>query len=98
MASEPERQCVGCGLRGPQSGFVRLALDRESVPPRVVVTTKGERKGRGAYLCRRRSCLDRALHRKALQRAFRSPVAIDEHVILTALANGAGGSRGEQDG
>ena len=75
-----------------------MEIDRESVPPRVVVTVKGERKGRGAYLCRRRSCLDRAIHRKALQRAFRSPVTIDEHVILAALADGAEGSRGEQDG
>lgn len=75
-----------------------MELDRESVPRRVVVTAKGERQGRGAYLCRRRSCLDRALQRKALQRAFRTPVVIDEHVILAALADGAEGSRGEQDG
>ena len=75
-----------------------MELDRESVPPRVEVTAKGKRKGRGAYLCRRRSCLDRALHRKALQRAFRSPVMIDEHAILAALADGTGESCGEQDG
>lgn len=75
-----------------------MEIDRESVPPRVVVTVKGERKGRGAYLCRRRSCLDRALHRKALQRAFRAPVMIDEDEILAALVDGAEGPRGEQDG
>jgi uncharacterized protein len=89
VVSEPERQCIGCGVRGPQSGFLRLTLDPEVNPVRVVVAEKGERKGRGAYLCRRRSCLDRALHRKAFQRAFRASVAVAEDEIAAAQMAGA---------
>ncbi len=85
----PERQCIGCGLRGPQSEFLRLTLDRDVIPVRVVPAGKGERKGRGAYLCRRRSCLDRALHRKAFQRAFRATVEVGKEEIETALDRGA---------
>jgi predicted RNA-binding protein YlxR (DUF448 family) len=84
--SEPERQCIGCGLRGPQNGFVRLALDRASVPARVVVMNDARgRKGRGAYLCRRQACLDRALQRRAFQRAFRATLRVDEDEIAVAL-------------
>lgn len=83
--SEPERQCIGCGRRGPQGGFLRLALDREAAPARVVVTSSRYRAGRGAYLCRRQACLDRALQRKAFQRAFRTAVHVDGDEIAVAL-------------
>jgi predicted RNA-binding protein YlxR (DUF448 family) len=86
--AEPERQCIGCGRRGPQSGFLRLMLDKEAVPARVVAVDKGEQKGRGAYLCRRRSCLDRALQRKAFQRAFRASVVVLEDEIAKSLTSG----------
>lgn len=84
---EPERQCIGCGRRGPQSGFVRLNLDRDSEQARVVVTAGRERKGRGAYLCRRRACLDRALQRRAFQRAFRTSVSVAQQEIEASLIN-----------
>ena len=83
--SEPERRCIGCGLRGPQSGFLRLSLDLDSAPPRVMAGAKGEQRGRGAYLCRRRACLDRALQKKAFQRAFRATVVVDEDEMGAAL-------------
>jgi predicted RNA-binding protein YlxR (DUF448 family) len=84
--SEPERQCIGCGRRGPQNGFLRLALDRGAEPPRVTATTgTRDRKGRGAYICRRQACLDRALQRRAFQRAFRTALQVDEGEIAAAL-------------
>jgi len=84
--SEPERQCIGCGCRGPQAEFVRLTCDRETTPARVVVTKGKTLVGRSAYLCKRRACLDRALHRKAFQRAFRTSVVVDEKEIAAALS------------
>jgi predicted RNA-binding protein YlxR (DUF448 family) len=84
--SGPERQCIGCGRRGPQDGFLRLTLDEDAVPARVVAAGTRERRGRGAYLCRRRACLDRALHRKAFQRAFRASVVVVEDEIAEQLA------------
>jgi predicted RNA-binding protein YlxR (DUF448 family) len=83
--SAPERQCVGCGRRGPQNGFLRLAVVREDGPARVVVADKGARSGRSAYLCRQISCFDRAVQRKAFQRAFRASVVISEGEITAAL-------------
>ena len=51
---------------------------------KVVAAGRGL-KGRGAYLCRRQACLDRALHRRAFQRAFRATVVVDEEQIREAL-------------
>lgn len=83
---QPERQCIGCGRRGAQAEFLRLTLDRAASPLRVVVARGKEHGGRGAYLCRRRSCLDRALQRKAFQRAFRVSVVPDVDEMIAALA------------
>jgi uncharacterized protein len=82
---EPQRQCVGCGRRGGQGGFVRLTLDVCQTPAKVVPAVGREHKGRGAYLCRRQACFDRALQRKAFQRAFRSSVTVDIDSITEVL-------------
>ena len=95
MAASPERQCIGCGARGPQDSFVRLCVEeregQEGVgPAKVVVAGRGVR-GRGAYLCKSQACLDRALHRKAFQRAFRATVVVDEKGIRDAVRTAEAG-------
>lgn len=82
---EPQRQCIGCGRRGDQGEFVRLTLDVCQTPAKVVPVVGRELRGRGAYLCRRQACFDRALQRKAFQRAFRSNVTVDVDSITEVL-------------
>jgi uncharacterized protein len=82
---EPQRQCIGCGRRGSQSEFVRLTLDGDRESALVVPAIGRRHPGRGAYLCRRQACLDRALQRKAFQRAFRTNVAVDVESIAAVL-------------
>jgi predicted RNA-binding protein YlxR (DUF448 family) len=87
---EPERQCIGCGRRGPRRTFLRLAVMGEAPAARVAVVDRGPHKGRGAYLCRRQACLDRALLRKAFQRAFRTTLVVEREELAAALGNGDG--------
>jgi len=77
---------------------VRLTLDRSTEPARVAVAKGKERSGRSAYVCRRRSCLDRAVLRKAFQRAFRASLVVDEDEIAAALAQEATPPDGEMGG
>jgi len=83
---EPERQCIGCGLRGPQRGFLRLGVTGDAVPARVVVVHGDPGGGRGAYLCRCLACLDRAIYRKAFERAFRTSVVLERDDLAAAIA------------
>jgi predicted RNA-binding protein YlxR (DUF448 family) len=87
---DPERQCIGCGLRGPQSGFVRLTVVGQGGAKWVVVADGGRHSGRGAYLCKKRACLDRALLRKAFQRAFRASVEVDRDCLHAGVIKGEG--------
>jgi predicted RNA-binding protein YlxR (DUF448 family) len=61
---------------------------------RVVVAGSEGHSGRGAYLCRRQACFERALVRKAFQRAFRASVEIDRDSLEVAIMTneGPGGS------
>jgi hypothetical protein len=87
---DPERQCIGCGLRGPQSGFVRLVVADMGGAKRVVVADSVRHDGRGAYLCRKQACLERALLRKAFQRAFRTSIEVDKDCLEAAVVKGEG--------
>ena len=90
MAASPERQCIGCGRRGPQGDFVRLRVEERIDSTRIVVAGRGL-KGRGAYLCGKQACLDRALHRRAFQRAFRATVTVDEDQVREAVRTAEAG-------
>jgi predicted RNA-binding protein YlxR (DUF448 family) len=96
VVKDPERQCIGCGRRRPQGAFLRLAVVGEGSLARVVVVDGSEHMGRGAYLCRRKACVERAISRKAFQRAFRKRVCVDRDEMVAAI--GVGGDWEESDG
>ena len=92
----PERQCVGCGRRAPQAELMRLCAARDEGTRRVVPSVGRERSGRGAYLCRREVCLERAVMRKAFQRAFKTSVEIDKDELEAAIRSNKTDKPGER--
>jgi uncharacterized protein len=67
----PIRSCIGCGRKAPQHEFLRFVAKNG----RLVVGA-GE-PGRGAYTCRRLSCFERAVSRRAFNRTLRQTVQIE---------------------
>ena len=75
--TEPIRSCVGCGRKAVQSELLRLvAKDGRLVPGST-------EPGRGAYTCRRLTCFERAVSRRAFNRTLRQTVRIEQK--LTSL-------------
>ena len=67
----PQRTCAGCGQKIAKDRLVRFAVLGEG-PGRDVVLDRGRTgKGRGAYLCPRIGCYDRAAKKNALVRRLR---------------------------
>lgn len=64
----PVRSCVGCGIKQSQRVMLRIAA-HEGVEP--VVDTGYSAPGRGAYLCRKSTCVDSAFKRHALERTLK---------------------------
>jgi predicted RNA-binding protein YlxR (DUF448 family) len=69
--SEPIRTCAGCGCKAPQAELLRFVA-REGT---LTHAPKGP--GRGVYTCRRLSCFERALERRAFNRTLRQTVQVD---------------------
>lgn len=67
----PTRQCVGCREHKPKRELVRVVRTPEG---QVTLDRSGKMNGRGAYLCRSKECLQRAMKARALERAFGVPV------------------------
>ena len=84
MSAQPERTCIGCGLKAGQPDLVRLAL----VEGRVAVD-RVRRGGRGAWLHPAQACLEKAVRRKAFGRAFRGPAAADPEALRGQLTGNA---------
>lgn len=78
----PVRTCVGCRRRADKSELLRLVwCGGPVVDPRQVDP------GRGAYLHPREACLELAVKRRALSRAWRLPagVAVDPAPLRAAV-------------
>jgi hypothetical protein len=71
MTPSPERTCAGCGRKAAQRELVRFAA-RDG----RLVAGRSE-PGRGAYTCRRLSCFERAIHRRAFNRTLKQNLAVD---------------------
>jgi predicted RNA-binding protein YlxR (DUF448 family) len=68
--TEPTRSCIGCGRKAPQGELLRfVARDGQLV-------ADAQEPGRGAYTCRRLSCFERALSRRAFNRALKRNVRV----------------------
>ncbi len=78
----PMRLCVACREKNPKKELVRVVRTPEGD---VVVDLTGKRSGRGAYICLRRECLQKALRRKCLERSLERPLSGVVVAELTAL-------------
>jgi predicted RNA-binding protein YlxR (DUF448 family) len=68
MKHVPERTCCACGSKKPQGEMRRVASKAGDAPQ---IDISGKAPGRGAYLCFDASCIEKALQRKALERALK---------------------------
>ncbi len=79
------RTCVGCGARVDPGQLVRLRVEGAQ----VVIDT-GRQGGRGAWLHASEACLERAVRRRAFDRAFRGAAGgIDASALRVGLTGSA---------
>ena len=67
----PMRTCAGCRQKKEKNCLIRIVRGENG---QIAVDTSAVRNGRGAYLCRQRSCLEKAYRKKSLQRSLKTAV------------------------
>ena len=63
------RTCISCGAKRPKNELIKLIVDGEN---RLIRDNSGRIKGRGAYVCDSRPCLERLFNNKRLNKHFRT--------------------------
>lgn len=74
----PQRTCVVCRDKTSKRALVRLVRTDQG----VLVDATGKLNGRGAYLCTRSECWDRALSSDVLNRALRVTLTAEDRERL----------------
>ncbi|MHB8858671.1 MAG: YlxR family protein [Thermoleophilia bacterium] len=64
--------CAGCGNRFAKAALVRFTVDESGAGRELILDVTSSSPGRGAYVCPRLECLDKALARKFLQRRLKA--------------------------
>ncbi len=75
----PQRTCIGCRTTSAKREFVRIVRTPDG---RVEVDPTGKKPGRGAYLCRQRSCWEVALKRDLVSRALKVSLQPEDREAL----------------
>ena len=70
----PERRCVGCGEHFPKYELVRVLRTPEG---EVVLDLTGKKSGRGAYICKKASCLKKAQKSKRIESSLECSIPQD---------------------
>ena len=85
--TKPERQCIGCGEKKEKNELIRIVKESDEV---ISFDPTGRKNGRGAYICKNPECLEKAIKKKALERAFKSPVSAETYEKLKGEFDGIG--------
>ena len=77
----PMRMCVSCREMQPKKELVRVVRTPEGA---VILDATGRANGRGAYLCKKSACLEKAIKSRALERALENKIDSETYDTLRA--------------
>ncbi|NLF66925.1 MAG: YlxR family protein [Chloroflexi bacterium] len=78
----PQRTCIVCRSKADKRQLRRLVKAPAGAPEGVVLDPSGRLPGRGAYLCEKRACWERALQSGVLERALRTTLTPEARAAL----------------
>jgi len=85
---------VACREESPKRALIRVV---RSPSGDVTLDERGKLPGRGAYLCARLECIEKACKTKALSRALKTEVKTDVYDRLTEYVSGNAARGGEDE-
>lgn len=68
----PQRMCLGCQEMKPKKELIRVVKNSEGL---IKVDLTGKAQGRGAYICKSKECLEKAIKSKRFEKAFETKIS-----------------------
>ncbi|MBR7132373.1 MAG: YlxR family protein [Clostridia bacterium] len=81
----PMRMCTGCREMKPKRELVRVVKQTDGA---IALDFTGKLNGRGAYICKDKTCIEKARKSNALSRAFETKVSEDIYAQLETELDG----------
>ena len=78
--SEPMRMCVGCREHAPKKQLIRVVRTPQGD---LILDARGKASGRGAYICRKPECLQKAQKSRALERVLNISIPPEAYIALS---------------
>lgn len=67
LKKQPQRTCIGCNTKKDKKDLIRIVKNKQG---EIKLDRTGKLDGRGAYICDRVDCLEKAIKSKRLERTF----------------------------
>lgn len=67
----PQRTCMGCNEKKNKNELIRVVKSSDG---KINIDKTGKMPGRGAYICERKECLEKAIKTKRLERVFETKI------------------------
>ncbi len=71
MKKIPQRTCMGCNEKKNKNELIRVVKSSDG---KINIDKTGKMPGRGAYICERKECLEKAIKTKRLERVFETKI------------------------
>lgn len=84
MKKIPIRTCMGCSEKKPKSELIRVVKKQTG---EIKLDKTGKLSGRGAYICDKSECLEKAIRSKKLERIFETKIEEDIYQELKNTIN-----------
>lgn len=65
------RTCIGCNQIKPKKELIRIVKNKQD---EISIDRTGKANGRGAYICDKAECLEKAIKSKRLERNFETQI------------------------
>ena len=75
----PMRQCTGCREMKSKKEMLRVLRTPED---EIMLDTTGRKNGRGAYLCCKQECLEKAIKNHGLERSLKTAIPAEVYAQL----------------
>ena len=75
-----QRMCVGCRQMKEKKDLIRLVRTPEG---EYRLDTVGKMNGRGAYICKKAECMEKAVKNNGFQRSFKEKVPKEALTLLS---------------
>lgn len=75
------RLCIGCNEMKPKKELLRVVKNDEGIG----LDRTGRKNGRGAYICDDKSCLEKAIKNRGLERSFKQKIdkEVYENLVIS---------------